>query len=266
MGHRSMADDRRKPADPTDRTSGWDDNEATRIRPAIDDDATRIRPAIDDDATRIRPTPGGDGTRAGQPDATRVSQDRVRAAYEDADRWAGSASVAAPGTTPPAYDYDYEPVPDDQPNWLRPLLYGAIGLLLLGALLTGIWLIYTADDEPPPPQASAPPATSAAPATTAVTTTAPTSEPPTTEAPPATVAVPEDLIGLPEDVARQRLTDAGLRVQVTRRPDATMAPGTVIEAEPGPGSEVPPNTLVRIVVAQAPPRPSGSRSNGTDED
>jgi hypothetical protein len=182
-------------------------------------------------------------------------------------RPSGSASVAAPGTAPPAYEYDYEPPADDQPNWLRPLLYGGIGLLLLGALLTGIWLIYTADDEPPRPQASVPPATSAAPATTTVTTTtAPTTGPPSTEAPPATVAVPDDLIGLPEDVARQRLTDAGLRVQVTRRPDATMAPGTVIDADPGPGSEVPPNTLVRIVVAVAPPQPSGSRSNGTDED
>ena len=204
MGHRSMADDRRKPADgtaPMDRMSGWDDNEATRVRPAVDDAATRIRPAVGTDATRV-----------GSPDATRVSQDRVRAAYEDADRWAGSASVSAPrsapGSTPPdAYDYDLEPVPDDQPNWLRPLLFGVVGLLLLGALLTGIWLIYTADDEPPTPQASAPPATSAAPATTTVTTAAPTTGPPTTEAPPATVVVPDDLIGLPEDVARQRLTD-----------------------------------------------------------
>jgi len=282
-----MADDRRKPADgtaPMDRMSGWDDNEATRVRPTVDDAATRIRPAVDDDAatrirpavdddaaTRIRPAVGTDATRVGSPDATRVSQDRVRAAYEDADRWAASASVSAPrsapGSTPPdAYDYDLEPVPDDQPNWLRPLLFGVVGLLLLGALLTGIWLIYTADDEPPTPQASAPPATSAAPATTTVTTAAPTTGPPTTEAPPATVVVPDDLIGLPEDVARQRLTDAGLRVQVTRRSDATMAPGTVIEADPGPGSEVAPNTLVRIVVAVAPPQPSGSRSNGTDDD
>src|SRR6185436_18530772 len=174
MGHRSMADDRRKPADgtaPMDRMSGWDDNEATRVRPTVDDAATRIRPAVDDAAatrirpaadddaaTRIRPAVGTDATRVGSPDATRVSQDRVRAAYEDADRWAGSASVSAPrsapGSTPPdAYDYDLEPVPDDQPNWLRPLLFGVVGLLLLGALLTGIWLIYTADDEPPTPQA-----------------------------------------------------------------------------------------------------------------
>jgi hypothetical protein len=132
-------------------------------------------------------------------------------------------------------------------------------------LLTGLWLIFAADDEPPEnPQASAPAVTSAAPTTTR-TTAAPTSAPPTSEEPPAFVVVPTDLVGVSEDEARQRLTDAGLRVQVTRRTDATMAPGTVLEVSPGPGSEVPPNSVVRIVVAEAPPQ-SGSRSAGTDED
>jgi hypothetical protein len=255
-----MADDRRQP-----------DDDATRVRPALDPDATRIGGP---DATRIG---GPDATRIGGPDATRISPDRVRATYEDAnrpapppgaDRWAGSASVpsaGAAGAAPPdTYGYDLEPLPDDQPNWMRPLLFGFVGLLLLGALLTGVWLIFTADDEPPPtptPQASAPVVTSEAPPTTA----APTTEPPTSEEQEPVVLVPTDLIGLSEDEARQRLTDAGLRVQVTRRADATMAPGTVIEASPGPGSEVAPNAVVRIVVAEA-PRPSGSRSDGTDED
>jgi PASTA domain len=242
-----MADDRRQP----------------------DDDATRVRPALDPDATRIG---GPDATRIGGPDATRISPDRVRTTYEDAnrpvpppgaDRWAGSASVPPAGAAPPdTYGYDLEPLPDDQPNWMRPLLFGFVGLLLLGALLTGVWLIFTADDEPPPtPQASAPAVTSEAPPTTA----APTTATPTSEEPEPIVVVPADLIGLSEDEARQRITDAGLRVQVTRRTDATMAPGTVIEASPGPGSEVAPNSVVRIVVAEA-PRPSGSDSAGTDED
>jgi beta-lactam-binding protein with PASTA domain len=56
-----------------------------------------------------------------------------------------------------------------------------------------------------------------------------------------------------------------LRVQVTRRADATMAPGTVLEALPGPGSEVPPDSLVRLVVAVA-PEPSGPRPSEPDED
>jgi beta-lactam-binding protein with PASTA domain len=42
-----------------------------------------------------------------------------------------------------------------------------------------------------------------------------------------------------------------------------MAPGTVIEAEPGPGSQVDENSVVRIVVATA-PRPSPPRSSQTD--
>jgi hypothetical protein len=212
-------------------------------------------------------------------DATRVHPDRVRAAYEDAtrtmpaaagsDRWAGSASVPPaggayqyPDAAPGAYPDDPEP----QPNWLRPVLFGVIGLLLLGALLTGVWLIFTADDEPPPTtQASPPPAASSAPATTARTTAPATSEPPASLAPPPTVVVPTELIGLSEDEARRRLTDAGLRVQVTRRTDATMAPGTVLEAFPGPGSEVPPDSLVRLVVAVA-PEPSGPGPSGPDED
>jgi beta-lactam-binding protein with PASTA domain len=77
------------------------------------------------------------------------------------------------------------------------------------------------------------------------------------------VVVPDDLIGLTESEARRKLTDAGLRVQVIRREDATMAPGTVIEAEPGPGSQVDENSVVRIVVATA-PRPSPPRSSQTD--
>lgn len=229
------------------------------------------RPAADaDDATRIRPGLGG-------PDATRVHPDRVRAAYEDAtrtmppaagsDRWAGSASVPPtgaayryPDAAPVGYPEDLEP----QPNWLRPVLFGVIGLLLLGAMLTGLWLIFAADDEPPPTtQASPPPAVSSAPVT--APTTAATTEPPTSLAPPPTVVVPTELIGLSEDEARRRLADAGLRVQVTRRTDATMAPGTVLEAFPGPGSEVPPDSLVRLVVAIA-PEPSEPDPSGPDED
>jgi PASTA domain len=253
-----MADDRRQPPDST----------APMNRVGDDDDATRVRPALGPDATRT-------GSEIG-PDATRVHPDRVRATYEDStrvtpagedlsDRWAARAAVPPAGAAPPGtYEYELEPAPDDQPNWLRPLLFGIVGLLLLGALLTGVWLIYTADNEPPAAQPSAPPATSAAPATTTVTTAPPTSAaPPTSEEP--FVVVPAELIGLSEDEARQRLTDAGLRVQVTRRTDATMAPGTVLEVSPGPGSEVPPNTVVRIVVAEA-PEPPTTRPPSDDDD
>ena len=43
------------------------------------------------------------------------------------------------------------------------------------------------------------------------------------------------------------------------------APGTVLEAFPGPGSEVPPGSLVRLVVAVA-PEPSEPRPSAPDED
>jgi hypothetical protein len=250
-----MSDDRRQPPDRTAPVGRFDDNDATQLRPGLtgrgDLDETRVRPA------------GVGGPVVGPPDGTRI----MPAAADGPDeppRWEARAAVPPAGAVPvPTYEYEEEPVPPpDDRNWLRPLLFGLLGLVLLGALLTGVWLIFTADDEPPAPQASAPPAPTA-PATTVPTTPPATSAPPTS-AEPETVVVPGDLIGLTEEEARQRLTDAGLRVQVVRREDATMAPGTVLEADPGPGSEVEDNSVVRIVVATA-PRPSTPRSSQTDD-
>lgn len=232
-----MADDGRKPSDSTAPQPGVGDDDATRVRPAIDPD--RVRAAYED-STRTIPAAGGSD-----------------------DRWAGSATVRPAAAED--VDYEYTDEVEPPPNWLRPVLFGVVGLLLLGVMLTGLWLIFTADDEPPAVAPStAPPATSAAPAPTARTTAAPTTEgpTPTSEAPAVTVEVPGDLVGLSEDEARQRLTDAGLRVQVTRRPDATMAPGTVLETDPGPGTQVAPNSVVRIVVATEPTRPSEPASSG----
>lgn len=259
-----MGDDRQRP-DRTSPTGRFDDDEATQLRPGFGDlpgrgdlDETRVRPpgsggALDE--TRLRPAgPGGsaDGTRM------------MPAASDEQPRWEARAAVPPAGAVPAPAGYEYydEPVtpPPDDRNWLRPLLFGVIGLVLLGVLLTGIWLIFTADDEPAP-QVSATAAPPSAPAPTTQTTPPATSAPPSS-AEPEIVVVPDDLIGLTESEARQRLTDAGLRVQVVRREDATMAPGTVIEAEPGPGSQVDENSVVRIVVATA-PRPSPPRSSQT---
>jgi hypothetical protein len=251
-----MGDDRRQPPDRTAPMGRFDDDE-TRIRPGGAFDETRVRPGGGLDETRVRPA-GAGGAPDGTPDGTRM----LPPTPDEPPRWEARATVPPAGAVPPApYEYYEEPVPPpDDRNWLRPLLFGLLGLVLLGALLTGIWLIFTADDEPPAPQASA----SAAPSAPATTRTTPpaTSAPPTSAA-PETVVVPGDLIGLTEDEARQKLEDAGLRVQVTRRADATMAPGTVIEADPEPGSDVEPNTVVRIVVATA-PRPSPPRSSQED--
>jgi hypothetical protein len=235
-----MGDDRRQPPD------------RTAPMGRFDDDATRVRPASGDlDETRVRPAGTSDGTRMLPP------------VDDEQPRWEARASVPQPGAAPAGYQYYEEPAPPpDDRNWLRPLLFGVIGLVLLVALLTGIWLIFTADDEPPAPQASAPPP-STAPATTTSPPPAATSAPPST-AEPETVKVPDGLLGVDEDEARQKLEDAGLRVQVTRREDATMAPGTVIEVVPGPGSDVEPNSVVRIVVASAPKKASPSQSQDDD--
>jgi hypothetical protein len=194
------------------------------------------------------------------PDGTRV----LPPVEEEPARWAGSAQVRPPrpGGAPVAYEYEEEPVPigPGERNWMLPVVVGAVALLLLGALLTGLWLIFTAtDDQGPTPVASGPVGTSAE-----ATTQAPTSAPPTPVTPtsevPATVEVPR-LAGLSEDEARQRLSDVGLRVQVERRPTTTADPGTVLEVQPGEGAEVAANSVVRIVVAAA---PAGGASRSVD--
>jgi hypothetical protein len=230
-----------------------------------DDDATRVRPAFGDlDETRVRPAGASDGTRMLPPvDDGPDGQPRWEARASVPPRGAGPAAGLGGGATGYQYYEDPVPPPDDR-NWLKPLLFGVIGLVLLIALLTGVWLIFTADDEPPAPEASAPPTATAPPTVATSAPPAATSAPPTT-AEPETVKVPADLLGIDEAEARQKLADAGLRVQVTRREDATMAPGTVIEVQPGPGSDVEPNSVVRIVVASA-PKPSTSRSPDNDGD
>jgi hypothetical protein len=175
-------------------------------------------------------------------------------------RWAARATVPPPGAAPVrGHEYVEEaPVGGDERSWLTPLVVGVVGLVLLGILLAGLWLIGTADDNgTPAPSASPPPVpTSALPPTRPPRTTPPTTAPPSED--PGTVAVPP-LVGESEDVARQRLTDAGLRVAVTRRVDGSVPPGTVLDVSPDPGTEVAPNSVVRIVVATAPaPRTSSS--------
>ena len=235
----------------------FDDDDATRIRPrndtrpgaGEDPDATRVRPRGDFDETRIRPS--SDGTRMLPP-------------TDDEPRWEARAAVPPAGAVPPTEYYEEpEPLPDDR-NWLRPLLLGVIGLVLLVVLLTGVWLIYTADDEPSAPQGGTS-AVPSAPATTAATPPPATTAPPSTaSAEPELVKVPDGLVGITEDEAKQRLADAGLRVQVTRREDATMAANTVLEVDPEPGSEVEPNSVVRIVVAVS-PQPAASSSRSDDD-
>jgi hypothetical protein len=263
-----MVDDRGQPADstaPMERPDlGGPDQAAGQGRGATGPQRAVPGPAETAPLPRTGPAETAPIPRvADGPDATRT----MPAVPDDGGRWAARATVPPPGAAP-VRDYEYvdEPAPegDGERSWLTPLVVGFVGLVLLGGLLTGLWLIAKSDDGgSPAPSASPPPAAStAAPTTRPPTTAPPTTAPPSTAA--VTVSVPT-LVGLSEDDARQRLIDAGLLVEVTRRVDGSVAPGTVVAATPGPGTEVAPNSVVRIVVATA-PRPSTPRTSDDEDD
>jgi len=247
-----MAEEQGQPARRADETAA--------IPPL--DPAERATPAERTGAGATAPLPPVSGPVP--PDGTRV----MPPVEEEPARWAASAQVRPPrpGGAPVAYEYAEEPVPigPGDRNWLLPVVVGAVALLLLGALLTGLWLIFTAGaDRGPAPVASGPVGTSAA-TTEAATSAPPTSAAPTSEV-PETVEVPR-LRGLSEDEARQRLSDVGLRVEVERRPTTTADPGTVLEVQPGEGTEVAANSVVRIVVADAPSDGSTRSAGPTEEE
>jgi hypothetical protein len=206
---------------------------------------------------------GGDAATTAaltRPDPTR----EMPPVEPEPDRWSASAAVPVPGAPPigaisDGYDNGLLPVEDGARSWATPLLIGLAAAVLFGALMAGLWLIFTARDGGAPGQnaTSAPPApsTSTPPSSAPPTSAAPTSQPPTTAAPGSVVP---PLIGLSEAEARQRLTDAGLRVDVVHRTDPSAQPGTVIGSIPDQGAAVPPNSVVRIVVA-SPPQPSSPR-------
>jgi hypothetical protein len=130
----------------------------------------------------------------------------------------------------------------------------------------GIWLIIQAQDKNN--QTPAPvPATSAAPATTPATsqpTTPPTTAPTTTEPTKTAVTIPA-LRGLSQQEAIQALSRRGLssRLRFVASDDAS--PGTVIDSDPEEGQEVPPDTIVTLIIAAppttAPTTPSGGVIN-----
>jgi serine/threonine-protein kinase len=69
---------------------------------------------------------------------------------------------------------------------------------------------------------------------------------------PEQVEVP-DVGGLSEDEARNRLEDAGLRVQTEQRETPDEDPGTVLEQKPAAGENVDAGSTVTLTVAEAPP-------------
>jgi serine/threonine-protein kinase len=69
---------------------------------------------------------------------------------------------------------------------------------------------------------------------------------------PEQVEVP-DVTGVSEDEARNRLEEAGLRVETQERETADEDPGTVLEQDPAAGTAVDAGSAVTLTLAKAPP-------------
>jgi hypothetical protein len=256
-----MVDDRRPATD------------ATELMP----DAPELMPAAEPVQAATEPmpaaaVPAADATEAmprSEPAAPAATKEMpaVENGYDaEPARWAASAAVPTPDVRPiggSSDEFALGPVAgeDGERSWWTPVVLGLVGVVLFGILMGGLWLIFKASENgspggsttsaPAAPSSSAPPSQ---PPSQPPSSAAPSSRPPTTA---AAGAVVPPVLGMSEEEARQRLTDTGLRVEVARRADPASPPGTVIDVDPDEGAAVAPNSVVRIVVAQA-PKPSVS--------
>ncbi|XVU25525.1 PASTA domain-containing protein [Actinoplanes sp. CA-054009] len=280
--------------------------------PAVDDATKPDLPAVDDEteteveASKVPPPsdedtlPGGTG-----PDDT-LDDVRTVPAFKDKPTtvmptddwapsranpaWSGRAEVRAPqpGRGYPEVDWaaaDAEPRGRDR--WWMPIVVGVIALLLLGVLAWAIYVIVQNDDSDDTPAPVATTSSAAEPTRTATTTatatattetTAPSTAP-TTTAPTQGTTDPTDtevtvpaLRGLALPAAQSALNATGLNYRIKYL--AVDAPaGTVVDSDPPEGQEVPPDTVVTLVVAAegattAPTTPAttGATQGGADTD
>lgn len=240
-----MADDRDPDGPGPD--SGDASDQTREFDPFADEDAappagdeTRQMPAAGDE-TRQMPAAGDETRRIPAADETAPVPEQPAA-------WSGRAGVPPPDSTVvrgPA-PTEWAPPEDGGGKWWMPIVVGIVALLLVGALIAGIWLIYNANKvEPTPtPSQSPTPAPTSAPATSAAPTTSPP-PPPTTA--PAGVPVPP-LVGLTDEQAREELDGLGLSYRLVYRPAEEPA-NTVIETQPEEGEVVPPGTEITLVIA-----------------
>ena len=214
-----------------------------------------------DDPTAVTPRAAGPGGTSIMPP---VGGDATWGAAEAP--WSGRAEVRPP--RPGEYasaDWATEPPPEPRGKWWMPIVIGIVGLVVLALLGWGIWLIARAQgksDNAPTPTTTAPglaPAPTNKP--TPPTTAAPTTQQTTTEPTPSAVTIPA-LVGLSQDEARQALTRRGLSSRLRLVSSTDAPPGTVIDSDPAEGQEVPPNTVVTLVIA-AEPRTSSTPSPTT---
>jgi hypothetical protein len=258
-------DPRSRPDETRPLPAHGDDDDATRVAGAPggnhpDDgprsgdawvfDRTQQQPPIEDDATVVSPGPP-------QRDATSIMPPARDdwAANESGAPWAGRAEVRPPRPTDyTETDWTTTASPaEPRGKWWMPILVGIIGLILVALLGWGIWLIIQAqnkDDQAPAPIPSA-----AAPATTPPatepTTTPPTTKPTTTEPTKTAVTIPA-LRGLSQQDAIQALNRVGLSARLRYLASADASAGTVLDSDPEEGQEVPPDTVVTLIIAASP--------------
>jgi hypothetical protein len=150
-----------------------------------------------------------------------------------------------------------------------PILIGIVALILLALLGWGIWLIIGAQDRNTPattPAVTTPVAPPSTEPTTEPTTEEPTTTPPTTEPTNTEVTVPA-LRGMSRDQAQAALSRRGLssRLRFVVSDDAPA--GTVIDSDPEEGQEVPPDTVVTLIIAAEPTtQPTTTSTEQPDED
>ncbi|MFI7545553.1 PASTA domain-containing protein [Actinoplanes sp. NPDC049599] len=231
------------------------DADSTELLPAADDDATQLTPR--GDATSVLPAAPSDGTHT-----ERYPRSTDNWADDTESVWSARAGVRPRyGDDFAGTDWSAVPVEEPPGKWWTPIAVGIVGLLLLGLLGWGVYLIVQAggEDTSTPGVTASP----AAPATTATTepTTAPPSTPPATT-PPATTptAVPNDIVvpalkGLSSEEARAALDRKGLNYRL-RYVTSDSPPGTVIDSDPAEGQQVPADTVIALIIAAAPTEPA----------
>jgi cytoskeletal protein RodZ len=228
------------------------DERAGRPRP---DETRRLPPFGDEgDATR-----SGDDTRqmpaddVRPPDATSIMPPVDEAGSA---AWAGRAEVRP---QQPGYDTEPEwgapPPPESRGRWWMPILVGIVALILLALLGWGVWLIVQAQDrnvpQPTPSVTMSIPPTETTEPTTEPTTEEPTTTPPTTEPTATEVTIPA-LRGLSRGQAQLALSRRGLSSRLRFVPSNEAPPGIVIDSDPEEGQEVPPDTVVTLIITAGP--------------
>lgn len=241
-----------------------DDDDATRVQRPGDPNHPDGDPHSSDawvfDRTEKQPPHPADPP-AGRPGTTSImppARDDWGAGSGRGAPWAGRAEVRPPR----AGDYSDQdwttsgPPSEPRGKWWMPILVGIVGLILVGLLSWGIWLIIqSSGNEQPTPSAPTAATTTQAPAVPATQpTAAPPTTQPTTAEPTQSTTIPA-LRGQPQQDAIAALGRSGLSARLRFRTSSDAAPGTVIDSDPQEGQAVPPRSVVTLIIAVAPTTP-----------